>query len=754
MEYKLLFLSLLLFTASLLTAQNEKKVLLIGMDGCRPDALAQANTPNLDLLISNGIFSPHAMNGDITISGPGWSAILCGVWSDKHGVTNNTFIGSNYDDYPSILQYIEANDPTLNTASICHWGPINDFIIQNDADFKLTVSTDAAVSTEAVDFISNNDADFIFLHYDEIDYAGHSQGFSPTVPGYISAIEEVDQNIGPVINAIEQRLNYANEDWLILVTTDHGGFGFSHGGTSIEEETVFVIASGKNIDPQIILRDSTMIYDAPINCLADSVELTFYGNNDYVQIPANPNLNFGSNQDFTIECRVKTDQAADVAIVGNKDWDSGSLAGFVFSFKFSNGPEWKVNIGDGSSRTDINTGGAIADNEWHTLSVSFDRDGQMTMYEDGNYVDAADISFIGDIDTNAGLFIGADINGDYEFDGSVAEVRVWNEVIDAATISDWHCSKIDNSHPNYSNLTGYWQLNDGGNSGTVDDLIGGNDGIINNAIWDSSDSTLVYDYAHTPRLTDPAITALTHLCIPYDTAWDLEGTSLVGTCESIIEVQVNVLLEGPHNFFGEMQNSLNSLLPLQSPYSDPPYNAMPVTAASIPSNAVDWILLEMRTGTANTTPPQGTSLLEAQSAFVLEDGSIVGLDGVNPLRFSLPDDGSYYIGIRHRNHLDVMSASSLIPINDVISYDFTNATNNAFGISQQKLSGGFAVMIAGDMNQDMSIQTTDYDAWKLNPAVLDAYDPSDCNLDGIIQVTDYDKWFNNRAKLGTHEMAY
>ena len=84
------------------------------------------------------------------------------------------------------------------------------------------------------------------------------------------------------------------------------------------------------------------------------------GENDFVQIPNDPLFDFGSDRDFTIECRVRTNIAADVAIIGNKDWDSGNNKGFVFSFKFSSGPEWKVNIGDGFLRSDLNTGGAIA----------------------------------------------------------------------------------------------------------------------------------------------------------------------------------------------------------------------------------------------------------------------------------------------------------------------------------------------------------------------------------------------------------
>lgn len=97
-----------------------------------------------------------------------------------------------------------------------------------------------------------------------------------------------------------------------------------------------------------------------------------------------------------------------LSIVGNKDWDSGANKGFVFSFRFASGPEWKVNIGDGNNRADINTGGAIADGEWHTLTATFDRSAWLKIYEDGVLLDSTDISSIGDINTDFGLRFGAD----------------------------------------------------------------------------------------------------------------------------------------------------------------------------------------------------------------------------------------------------------------------------------------------------------------------------------------------------------
>jgi len=524
-------LLILLCVPFFIHAQTTKKVLIIGIDGCRTDALELANTPTIDNLITNGIYSPDALNNDITISGPGWSAILCGVWSDKHLSVDNSFVGTDYANYPPLFKRIEDFDANLHTVSICNWNPINDYIVQNHADYKLNVSSDADVSSEAVNYLSSNDPDCMFLHFDDVDHAGHSYGFSPNVSQYITAIEGVDTYISPIMQSISQRPNYANEDWLVLITTDHGGLGTSHGGNSIEEQNVFVIASGNTIAQNIIRKDSSLIFDSVFNCLVDTTELQFDGVDDYVQIPSNTAYNFGSTQDFTIECRVRTNTTGDVAIIGNKDWVSGNNAGFVFSFKYPAGPEWKVNIGDGTNRSDINTGGLIADNQWHTLSVSFDRNGYMKMYEDGILLDSADISSIGDITTNAGLFFGTDINQSFGYHGSIAEIRVWNSLIDEQNIQNWHCNHLDNTHPNYSNLIGYWKLNEGGNASQVVDYSGNNNnGTINGSLWHSPDSTWVYDYSNTPRIADVPVTALTHLCVPIDNNWQLDGVSLIPDC--------------------------------------------------------------------------------------------------------------------------------------------------------------------------------------------------------------------------------
>ena len=89
----------------------KSKVLLIGIDGVRPDVMAEVPTPNLDALAGGGRFITDAQTTTPSVSGPAWSSMLTGVWPDKHGVTDNEFTGKRYDEFPDFLTRIEQGAP-------------------------------------------------------------------------------------------------------------------------------------------------------------------------------------------------------------------------------------------------------------------------------------------------------------------------------------------------------------------------------------------------------------------------------------------------------------------------------------------------------------------------------------------------------------------------------------------------------------------------------------------------------------------
>lgn len=176
-------------------------MLIIGIDGVRADALIAVETPKIDKLISNATYSMDVINEGTTSSGPSWSSMLIGVWQDKYGVVDNSFNGKNYDEYPYFFKRVEEFTPYLHTVSICQWSLINDQLANLSADVVINVSGAEELETKTIDYLTNQNLDVLFFHFDDVDGAGHGYGYSPDIPQYINTIEKVDVGIGNIMAA-------------------------------------------------------------------------------------------------------------------------------------------------------------------------------------------------------------------------------------------------------------------------------------------------------------------------------------------------------------------------------------------------------------------------------------------------------------------------------------------------------------------------------------------------------------------------
>lgn len=259
-----------------------KKALFIGIDGTRFDAIRKAATPNLDSLASQGIVADNCLilgsryRGNDTVSGPGWSSILTGVWADKHGVNDNSFRGRSYDAYPHFFARLKSHLPESRTASVVTWQPIDDFIVSG-ADLHVAIEDkshdyekfDAAAAKIAVRELQNDGLTCLFVYFGQVDVTGHQRGFNPAVPEYLTAIERVDKLLGDVLAAVRSRDSYDREDWLIVVTSDHGGKGTGHGGGHNSPEILnsFLIVSG-DAAARGTFTEQTYIVDAPVTVLS------------------------------------------------------------------------------------------------------------------------------------------------------------------------------------------------------------------------------------------------------------------------------------------------------------------------------------------------------------------------------------------------------------------------------------------------------------------------------------------------------
>jgi hypothetical protein len=188
------------------------------------------------------------------------------------------------------------------------------------------------------------------------------------------------------------------------------------------------------------------------------------------------------------------------------------------------------------------------------------------------------------------------------------------------------------------------------------------------------------------------------------------------------------------------------IIPTTSPYGDGAIANPSVFTITGEDAIVDWIFLELRDATNNTT------IIESKSAFLQRDGDVVAIDGVTPVQFTSQLD-DYFITIKHRNHLGIMSANTKALTAVITLVDFTDATDtNTFGSNAQTDAGmptDTLGMWSGNVNGDSIVQYsgTDPDAPAILSLVLNdignflnfstfivnGYNTNDVNMDGKVQ---------------------
>lgn len=263
--------------------QKVKKALFVIVDGIPADVVDSVPTPYLDQISKVGGFTKAVMGGDPdtysqtpTISAVGYNSLLTGVWANKHNVWGNGIEDPNYHYWTIFRAFKEAN-PGKKTAIFSTWldnrtklvgdnlPQAGNFLFDYHFDgFELDTIhfpaqkdrsqfhlIDEKVSKEAARYIREKAPDLSWMYLEYSDDMGHRYGNSPQM---IDGLQKADVQIGRVWEAIQYREKNFDEDWLIVITTDHGRTmdGFGHGGQSERERTIWIATNAKNLNSHFL----------------------------------------------------------------------------------------------------------------------------------------------------------------------------------------------------------------------------------------------------------------------------------------------------------------------------------------------------------------------------------------------------------------------------------------------------------------------------------------------------------------------
>ncbi len=254
------------FSSPLPEGKTVKKAIVIGYDGCRVDNFRMLETSKksaINHLLENGGHSVFTYAGGVnypekniqdTSTAPGWCSMLTGVLSDVHGVTEN---GITKKVEPKTLLISLVEDKTVDSSAFyvswdghfsrkgATYNAEKEYIEKNGINSVfLDAKNDEGTKNNIINDLNRSDcSDFIFSTLEYTDHAGHATGFTLDNPKYKAGFRNADAAGMDIIEAIENRGTYNTEDWLILITTDHGGIKKDHGGPSFEERMTFIVSN-------------------------------------------------------------------------------------------------------------------------------------------------------------------------------------------------------------------------------------------------------------------------------------------------------------------------------------------------------------------------------------------------------------------------------------------------------------------------------------------------------------------------------
>jgi predicted AlkP superfamily pyrophosphatase or phosphodiesterase len=259
---------------------GQKKVVFIILDGIPADVLENTSTPNLDEIAKKGGYS-RAYTGGIeggysetpTISAVGYNSLLTGTWANKHNVWGNEIKEPNYN-YWTIFRFLKEARTTLNIAIFSTWQDnrtkligeglaqtgflkmdfsfdgfeLDTLTYPHDSETQYIQKIDNLVSYEAAYQLKKSGPDLSWVYLEYTDDMGHRYGDSPQLS---TAVALADEQVGRIYKSIRYREEKFGEDWMIIITTDHGRKapdGKDHGGQSDRERETWIVTNAQNLN--------------------------------------------------------------------------------------------------------------------------------------------------------------------------------------------------------------------------------------------------------------------------------------------------------------------------------------------------------------------------------------------------------------------------------------------------------------------------------------------------------------------------
>ena len=255
------------------------KVVFVIADGIPADVIERVPTPTIDAITAEGGYGRATVGGPIgkpaetpTISAPGYMSLITGTWANKHNVYKNYGISPDYS-YWNLFRLARSEKPELRLGIFSTWTDnrtillgeelaeggnwrfdvVVDGLEKDEARFPPELmdtriaDIDDVVSREAARLIESEGPDLSWVYLQDTDDVAHKHGDSAE---FEQAVIQMDERLNAIWSGVRARQEAHDEDWLVIVTTDHGRdavTGRTHGGQSERERTIWMATNSQRL---------------------------------------------------------------------------------------------------------------------------------------------------------------------------------------------------------------------------------------------------------------------------------------------------------------------------------------------------------------------------------------------------------------------------------------------------------------------------------------------------------------------------
>lgn len=261
--------ALLMCPFAAFSAQKAGHVVYIGLDGWGAYSMPAADMPTVKKLMEEGCYTLKKRTVNPSSSAPNWASMFMGAGPELHGYTqwgsktpelpSRVILKNNI--FPTIFQIYRDANPDAEIGVLYEWEGIK-YLVDTASVSYHAQAPDYTKNPESLcgmaeEYIKSKKPALLAVCFDNPDHVGHADGHGSEA--YYAVLKTLDSYIARIVEAV--RAAGIIDDTVFIITSDHGGKDFGHGGITMDEmETPFII-SGKGISKGGEFEESMMQYD-------------------------------------------------------------------------------------------------------------------------------------------------------------------------------------------------------------------------------------------------------------------------------------------------------------------------------------------------------------------------------------------------------------------------------------------------------------------------------------------------------------